>query len=169
MAEAYDHQAMSLSDLLYILEVSTRQSLGERRADIRLECRYDQDFPVREHYRLLSVLKNLVTNAVEAIQADKGRGTVRVRFQTEDGCLLLTVTDDGPGIPPRAMKMLFQVGYSTKFNEATGNINRGVGLPAVQYIVEELKGSVRAESQLGEGAVFYVELPLEAVAGGENQ
>lgn len=167
VAEAYDHQAMSLSDLLNILEVSTRQFLEEHQGDIRLECRYDRDLPIREHYRLLSALKNLVTNAAEAILADRGRGKVRVELTTQGGRLRLTVADDGPGIPPRAMKMLFQVGYSTKFNQATGDINRGVGLPAVRYIVDELAGDLRVESEPGTGTTFFVELPLSAVTGGE--
>lgn len=168
VAEAYDHQAMTLSDLLSILEVSTRQFLGEKRECIRLECQYRRDLPIREHYRLLSVLKNLVTNAAEAIQADQGHGTVRVTIGTEEDRFRLTVADDGPGIPPRAMKMLFQVGYSTKFNEATGDINRGVGLPAVQYIMDELGGAVRVESEPGKGTTFFVDLPLNAVTGGET-
>lgn len=168
VAEAYDHHAMPLSDLLYILEISTRQFLGQQRADIRLECRFDRDFPVGEHYRLLSVLKNLVTNAVEAIQASSGRGTVRVDARTEGDALRLTVSDDGPGIPPRAMKMLFQVGYSTKFNADTGDINRGVGLPAVQFIVDELGGEIQVDSQSGQGAEFQVRLPLAAIAGGDE-
>lgn len=168
VAQAYDHQAMTLSDLLYILEVSSRQLLGERRGDIRLECRYDRDLPVAEHYRVLSVLKNLVANAAEAIQADRGQGAVRVDITASEGRFRLTVADDGPGIPPRAMKMLFQVGYSTKFNEATGDINRGVGLPAVQYIVDELEGSVRVESEPGRGTAFHVDLPLKTVTGEDN-
>ena len=168
VAEAYDHQAMTLSDLLYILEVSNRQSLGNFREKIRLECRYDRDLPVEEHYRVLSVLKNLVANAVESIRSDKGRGTVRVDITSEGDRFLLKVADDGPGIPPRAMKMLFQVGYSTKFDQSTGNINRGVGLPAVQYIVDELGGSTRVESEPGRGTIFHVDLPLQAVTGGKH-
>ncbi len=167
VAEAYDHQSMSLSDLLYILEVSTRQFLGKHQGDIRLECRRNLDLPIREHYRLLSILKNLVTNAAEAIQADRGRGSIQVDAAAEESRFRLTVTDDGPGISPRAMKMLFQVGYSTKFNEATGDISRGVGLPAVQYIVDELAGTIRVESQPGQGTAFFVDLPLSAVTGGE--
>ena len=42
--------------------------LGENRASIRLECRRTAVFSTQEHYRLLSILKNLVTNAIEAIQ-----------------------------------------------------------------------------------------------------
>ena len=167
VAEAYDHQDMALQDLMNILTISTRQFLGVQRADIRLECRCQSDFSLREHYRLLSILKNLVTNAVEAIQAGSGRGLVLVETRTEGEDFLLTVSDNGPGIPPRAIKMLFQVGYSTKFNADTGNINRGVGLPAVQYIVEELGGSIRVDSQPGRGTVFQVRLPMAAITGGE--
>lgn len=90
-----------------------------------------------------------------------------VETRTEGEDFLLTVSDNGPGIPPRAIKMLFQVGYSTKFNADTGNINRGVGLPAVQYIVEELGGSIRVDSQPGRGTVFQVRLPMAAITGGE--
>ena len=75
--------------------------------------------------------------------------------------------DDGPGIPERAMKLLFQVGYSTKFDPDTGDISRGVGLPAVQYIVEDLGGDIQVQSQPGQGACFQISLPLDAVTGGE--
>ena len=116
----------------------------------------------------MSVLKNLVTNAVEAIQANSGRGTVRVDVIREGNQLIVTVTDDGPGITPRAMKVLFKVGYSTKFDPATGDINRGVGLPAVQFIVEELGGTIQVDSQPGAGATFRVALPLDRITGGNT-
>lgn len=166
VAEAYGGETMALSDLIHILEVSTRQLLGSQRADIRLECRYARDLPITAHYRVLSVLKNLVTNAVEAIQASGGRGTVQVDCRAEGDELLLQVRDDGPGIPERAMKLLFQVGYSTKFDPDTGDINRGVGLPAVHYIVEDLGGDIQVQSQPGQGACFRVTLPLAAITGG---
>lgn len=166
VAGAYDDEAMDLSDLLHILEVSTRQFLGERRAEIRLECRYKENLPIREHYRVLSILKNLVTNALEAIQSSGGWGTVEVDCRTEAEQLVLLVTDSGPGIPPRVMKLLFQVGYSTKFDPDTGDINRGVGLPAVQFIVDELGGTIQVDSQPGQYTRFQITLPLAAVAGG---
>ncbi len=166
VAGAYDGEFMALSDLLHILQVSTRQLLGSQRADIRLECRFEEDLPIREHYLLLSVLKNLVTNALEAIQSDSGRGTVQVDCFTREDHFCLVVSDNGPGIPARSMKLLFQVGYSTKFNPDTGDISRGVGLPAVQYIVKELGGTVQAQSEPGRRTQFQVELPIAALTGG---
>lgn len=167
VAGDFDGETMALSDLLHILQVSTRQLLGQLRADIRLECGYDRDLPIREHYRLLSVLKNLVTNAVEAIQAGPGHGNVQVDCRVQGNDLRLQVTDNGPGISKRAMNLLFQVGYSTKFNPDTGDINRGVGLPAVKYIVDELGGTIQVDSQPGVRTQFDILLPLAAVTGGQ--
>ena len=167
VADAYDQEEIYISDLFRILEDSTRRMLGEQRADIRLECWCGNDVKTREHYRLLSVLKNLVTNAVEAIQNASGRGTVRVEEFLQDDFIVLRVVDDGPGISQRAMRNLFQVGYSTKFDPNTGNIGRGVGLPAVHFIVDELGGDIQVASQPGQGAQFTVKLPLAAVQGGQ--
>ena len=165
VADAYDQEQLRLSDLLRILEDSTRRVLGEGRQNIRLECWCGADMEIREHYRLLSVMKNLVTNAVEAIQSGSGKGTVRAEIRPEGEQLVLTVRDDGPGIPPRAMRSLFQVGYSTKFDPETGNIGRGVGLSAVKFLVDELGGTIQVDSQPGQGALFTVKLPLAAVRG----
>lgn len=168
IAETYDHEVMSMRDLLNILSQSTRQMLGEQRSEIRLECFCPKNITVREHYRVLSVLKNLVTNAVEAIQAASGTGCVRVEANATQDILTLTVSDNGPGISPRKQKLLFKVGYSTKFNPDTGNISRGVGLPAVQYIVEELGGTLNVTSEQGSGTTFRIELPVDQVTGGNT-
>lgn len=166
VTEAYDDETMDLRDILNILEHSTRKLLGQQRADIRLESHMEKNIPVQAHYQLLSVLKNLVTNAVEAIQSASGRGTVQVDCRVKDGTLTLIVRDDGPGISERSRKMLFQVGYSTKFDPSTGNISRGVGLPAVQHIVNQLGGAIEVLSEVGKGSCFTITLPLEQVTGG---
>lgn len=168
VAEAYDHESMALSDLLTILTHSTHQILGEQRAEIRLTCSCPKNIAIREHYRVLSVLKNLVTNAVEAIQASSGQGAVRVDTRVEEETLCLTVSDDGPGISPRGLRMLFTVGYSTKFHPDTGNIGRGVGLPAVQFIIDELDGTLDVQSEPGQGTTFQVVLPLNRITGGDS-
>ena len=166
LSETYDAEAVSLSDLLGIVESSTRHLLGKQRADIRLEVRCMDDFLVEDHYQLIAALKNLVTNAVEAIQSGTGRGTIRVTAWIREDCLCLKVQDDGPGIPSRARDNLFQVGYSTKFDPETGNIGRGMGLPSVQHAVQELGGEIRVDTPCGQGAQFLLKIPLNAVRKG---
>ena len=110
-----------------------------------------------------------MTNAIEAIQGAGGRGIVLVEERVEGDTLFLTVSDDGPGISERSMHNLFQVGYSTKFDPETGNINRGVGLPAVKSLTEELGGSVSVESQPGAGRAFFRGAAAHRVKGEKRE
>ena len=165
---------MWMSDLFLILQDTMRHILGEQRKDIDLLCRCESDFATGEHYRIMSILKNLVINAAEAIQSGKGVGVIWVDERVENGTLFLTVQDNGPGITPRAMRNLFQVGYSTKFDPKTGNISRGIGLPAVEFMVQELGGSIQVFSGAGAdpakargGARFEIKIPMEALEKGE--
>lgn len=167
VADAYNDETMRMSDLMHILRDTMRHILGERQNDVLLECRCETDFTTTEHYQLMSILKNLVMNAAEAIQSGNGSGVVMVEERIAREQLVLTVRDTGPGISKRAMQNLFQVGYSTKFDPETGNINRGVGLPAVKFMVEELGGVIEVTSTEGEGACFQVTIPLDKLKGEE--
>ena len=166
-------EKMWMSDLFTILQDTMRHILGENKADIDLLCRCGNDFATGEHYRLMSILKNLVINAAEAIQSGRGTGAIWVDERVEDGALILIVQDNGPGIPPRAMRNLFQVGYSTKFDPKTGNISRGIGLPAVEFQVRELGGSIRVDSGTEQdrsagGARFQVTIPMTTLEKGDT-
>ena len=58
------------------------------------------------------------------------------------------MTDDGPGISPDILPMIFDAGFSTKINYETGEISRGLGLNIVKnIIVEQLGGTITATSR----------------------
>ena len=120
----------------------------------------------------MSILKNLVINAAEAIQSARGTGAIWVEERVSDGFLLISVEDNGPGIAPRAMQNLFRVGYSTKFDPKTGNINRGIGLPTVEFLVNELGGEIEVTSggtaKAETGARFRVKIPMEELERGQD-
>lgn len=160
--EDYDEEKMHFQDLLQILEASTYHMLAEKRLDVRLlyDCR--ENFVTKEHYILMAVLKNLVNNAIEAIETKGRSGTVRIVEKKEGDNYLFEVTDDGPGISERQLTNIFKMGYSTKFDEKTGNIYRGVGLVGVKNAVEEqFKGSIDVESTPGKGTKFRIVIPAE--------
>jgi two-component system sensor histidine kinase PilS (NtrC family) len=108
--------------------------------------------------RIKQVLWNLVLNAAQAV--DKNKGLIRIR--TEDyvdveagGVVKLTVADDGPGIPEDIQKRIFDPFFSTK---ADGT---GLGLPIVARIVDSLGGRVEVDSTPGRGTDFSVYFPRE--------
>ncbi|MBC7222834.1 MAG: GAF domain-containing protein [Anaerolineae bacterium] len=111
-------------------------------------------------YRLQQVLLNLVSNAQQAMAEAHGRGTLTVQTSLREGWLRIAVADDGPGIPPEHLGRVFDPFFTTKeVGQGTG-----LGLSICYGIVTEHGGHIWAESQPGQGATFYVELPLAAEA-----
>ena len=165
----YDEDHIRFRELMEILDATSNGVIREKRLDIRLiyDCR--DDFLTREHYALMTVLKNLVGNAIEAIEGDRRRGTITVSERQADGCYLFAVSDNGPGILPRKLDKIFRLGYSTKFDERTGNIYRGVGLAGVKNMVEEhFGGTIAVRSEPG-NTCFSVKIPAEAIAYTEEE
>lgn len=160
-------ERMSLSDVLKILKESTYQMLKGRSVNISLEFDCGDDFTTRNHYMVMAILKNLVNNAIEAIETSKSKkGTIRIQERKRDGCYEFKVEDDGPGISARHLPHIFQMGYSTKFDYKTGNIYRGVGLCGVKMAVEDkFGGSISVTSEPGRGAVFFIKIPIDALEG----
>ncbi|MFP5207503.1 MAG: sensor histidine kinase [Acidobacteriota bacterium] len=112
---------------------------------------------------LTRVLVNLVRNAVEAMPAG-GRIQIGLREQTEAGIsrLILTVEDNGPGIPPEALEPIFASGYSAHAQDAGANPHRGLGLTISRGIVEGAGGRIQAENRAQGGARITIELPAMA-------
>lgn len=161
--EVYDQERMKFSDLMKILEHSTMNTLNNQVNVPKLEFHVYHDFQTKEHYRLLSVIKNLVTNAIEAIGENHPNGHVEIIQDKEGDAYTFLVQDNGPGIKNRAKDSIFEMGYSTKFDPETGDINRGVGLVVVRSIVEKLSGTIEVSSQLGQGSTFLVKIPCAAL------
>jgi len=103
--------------------------------------------------QVVQVVTNLVQNAQQAL-AGRADGRVKVRLAREQDRLVLTVSDNGPGIAPEMRDRLFDP-YATTKAEGTG-----LGLAIVERIVVEHGGEISAGDAAGGGASFVVKLPL---------
>jgi two-component system, NtrC family, nitrogen regulation sensor histidine kinase NtrY len=103
--------------------------------------------------QLVQVVTNLVQNAQQAL-ADRPGGRVKVRIAREQDKLVLSVSDNGPGIAPEMRGRLFEP-YATTKAEGTG-----LGLAIVERIVVEHGGEISAGDAPDGGAAFVVKLPL---------
>ncbi|ELZ95801.1 signal-transducing histidine kinase-like protein [Haloferax mucosum ATCC BAA-1512] len=111
-----------------------------------------------------SVVRNLLTNAVSHNDNPDPEVEVVVRKAPETGAdgrdrYVLTVSDNGPGIPPGDRERIFTRGK--KAQESSGV---GVGLYLVETFVERYDGSVEVESNTPHGAIFKIELPEATVS-----
>ena len=110
-----------------------------------------------DELRLEQVLYNLLQNAVK--YSPNGR-TIGVRLDCEAGAAVVTVTDEGVGVPAGAEDQLFDRFYRAD-TPATQRISgMGVGLYVVKEIVTLHGGTVAAAGRDGQGSVFTVRLPL---------
>jgi signal transduction histidine kinase len=107
--------------------------------------------------RVVQVLVNLLTNAMQAIERSaKGDGLLRVRLTTDGSTLRFIVSDSGSGIAPDDMRSLFSHGFTTRTN------GHGFGLHSSAIAAREMGGVLTAHSDgVGSGATFTLELPLE--------
>jgi signal transduction histidine kinase len=99
----------------------------------------------------------LVDNAMKFTRPG---GCVELGLRQQDSSALLTVADDGIGIPPGDLDRIFERFYQA--SEARTNKGAGLGLSIARWIVEEHHGTVTARNNVGPGATFTVTLPLAA-------
>lgn len=108
------------------------------------------------------VLRNLIDNAVSFSPPG---GRVRIGLRREPGFAVMTVDDDGPGIPPEHLEDVFRRFYTSRPDEHFGQ-NSGLGLSISKQIVDVHAGTIRAANKPGKvpgehgGAIFTVRLPL---------
>ncbi len=115
---------------------------------------------------LRQVLLNLLGNAVK-YSAHAPLPTVQVRATQSGSETVLEVRDNGVGFDPRYADKLF--GVFQRLHRAEEFEGSGIGLANVRRIVMRHGGRVWAESQLGEGAAFFVALPRQALVSTERQ
>jgi signal transduction histidine kinase len=119
----------------------------------------DENLPVirADRRRIRQVLLNLVSNAARFTE----RGSITMRASQKDGKVVFAVVDTGPGIAEEDQTIIFEPFQQTEtgIRHAGGT---GLGLPISRYLVEAHGGKVWVESQRGQGATFFVEIPLAA-------
>jgi two-component system sensor histidine kinase YcbA len=109
---------------------------------------------------LLTLLGNLTANAVEAIQ---GRGQIHLEIREHAGSTLLTVSDSGSGFPQDERELVFEPGFTTKFDEE-GVAATGIGLSHVRDIVTRFGGDISLGTAPGlGGAMVQIRIPTPSL------
>ena len=161
LSDEYEESPMQLSEILYILERNTQSLLAAKncKANVRFFCR--DDWVAGQFYMIMSVINNLVVNAIEAMAGCDASGQITVTQWSNDSGLFLEVRDNGPGIGQELLEYIFEPGFTTKFDPETGEMSSGIGLVHVKYIVEEIYGgTITVSSQKGD-TVFLVHIPAD--------
>ena len=108
-------------------------------------------------------LLNLLTNAIDAVAENDGEVIISTRKQ-EESEVLISVEDNGPGIPEKIRQQIFDVFFSTKGSQGTG-----LGLAVTKKIIEKHGGSIEVQSNQDQGTRFSIRLPMGEAARGQQR
>lgn len=157
---------MEFYDLIDILQEVLSSEIKEKA--IKLNIIKGENFNTAHDYYLISILRNLVNNAIDAI--DNTEGVIDIihsmKSINENRFHEFKVKDNGVGIDKEDIELIFNAGFSTKIDFNTGNINRGLGLSLVKDIIEnKFHGEIQVRSEKEKGTEFIVLIPVESMGG----
>ena len=137
-----------------------KREVKEENKNIYLDFHTEYNFLTLKHYYLMSILRNLVMNSIEAMGQEQEDGNIKIIHRLIKDEHNFLISDNGSGMEKENLDYIFSPGFSTKINYSTGEINRGLGLSIVKQIVEEqFKGKINVESTLGKGMQFHIIIP----------
>lgn len=102
---------------------------------------------------IIRVFVNLINNAIQAIPSDR-KGEITIRVSIDDKNVILSVKDNGTGIPDDIKDHIFNANFTTKTQ------GMGLGLSLVKNVVDASNGSISFDTKINEGTIFIIKLPL---------
>ncbi len=149
-------EPVQVNDLI-VQAIALQEDKAEQRG-VRVELGLADGLPpVPGGSGLFQVFINLVSNALDAMEA--GGGTLAVRSWRENGSVVVRVADTGHGMPPEVLERLFRPFFTTK----PAGKGMGLGLAVCREVLDRLRGRIEVSSTPGHGTVFLVSVPCEAI------
>lgn len=138
-----------------VLELKSRQLHFD---NIRLIRRLSDDKTLPkvagDYQQLLEVILNLINNAHQAMSAYRGKGTLTITTTSNDGAVIIRISDTGPGVAKKIQSKLFQPFFTTKPDGS------GLGLNISQKIIREHGGNLTFTNRRQSGTTFVICLPI---------
>jgi two-component system, OmpR family, phosphate regulon sensor histidine kinase PhoR len=157
--EQREHVSCSVPNLFTGVETELAPLIEGRRQQVRHEIEENADTISGDPAKLHDALRNLLENAINYSPEES---TIVLGARCSDGRLLLTVADEGRGIPEKDLPRIFERFYRVDKARSRGERDpggTGLGLAIVKHLIELHGGHVRAENRQQRGAVFTIDLP----------
>jgi len=104
--------------------------------------------------QLIRIITNLVKNAIQSIPEEQEEKHILVSVQEMADTVIILVKDNGIGIELENREHVFEPKFTTKTS------GMGLGLGIIKNIIENYKGTITFETELGKGSTFIVSLPI---------
>lgn len=151
---------MSLKEIFHIINDNTKKILNVYNKDITLEFIIKHNFYTYDYYSLISILNNLIINSIESIEYS---GEIVVKEELNEDNYIFKVIDNGIGFGEDDIDIIFEPGYSTKYDSVTGKMSTGIGLCHAKHIIKNhYEGNITAENA-GNNTIFEITIPAKNI------
>lgn len=159
-SKEYKINHMDIKDIFIILKNSLMDH--ESWYDFYIHFKYNKNISIKKHFLFTSILRNLINNSIEAI--NKKESHIYIETKINNNKFICTVKDNGSGIKEKNLPYIFNPGFSNKFNENSGEAQRGLGLTLVKDIInKEFNGKINIFSIENKATCFTLEIPLKEI------
>lgn len=149
---------MEITDILIYIVRGNENYSEWLQKDIQFVTEIDTQFKTSHYFLIITVLNNLIANAVEAIE-EKGKIVIRITKNEEH--IYISVIDNGKGIDEKDLPLIFEAGFTTKYNEK-GIAATGIGLVHVKNIISIFNGEIFTEVEDGKTNIT-IKLPSSEI------
>jgi signal transduction histidine kinase len=160
-ALSYTHSPVEVMHCLEDAIAQVQHKMQEKNITLRMDIPNDSFKLLGEEDAVIQIIYHLLDNAIGASHED-GEVVIIMREQINEpnNYLMISIADSGDGIPPTDIQRIFQRTYSGDKVTIQGISNGGIGLSMVRSMSENLGGRVWVDSEVGEGSVFTILLPM---------
>jgi signal transduction histidine kinase len=148
---------LNFYDIFKISLKNLESSINNKKLTINFDMEENLNIVANSHM-IASIIRNLLQNA---IKFSPRNSTIYASAKISDSKIIFTVRDEGIGIPEHYIPNLFQLHVKTNQLGTEGERSIGLGLPLVKEFVDKHRGTISVTSQIDNGAIFTVMLPID--------
>lgn len=160
-------KTMKMSEIFETIGEIFDGYLQDINKDIKLSFELDKDFRTSEYFIIMSILNNMIQNSIEA--CFRSDSYVKVGCLMNGSLVVYSIEDNGKGIKDKERELIFEPGYTTKFNPETGQVSTGLGLTHIKMLSEHLGGNIILDNAIKGVTRFRLEYPAEAIICKEGE
>lgn len=153
--------SMRISEIFNIIQGQFVRYLEGLNKDIKLSFEVKSDYDTDKYFIIISILNNLIQNSIEACIYDNSY--VNIISDSYNDTVVLRVIDNGREIPEEVKELIFEPGYTSKYDPNTGMVSTGLGLVHVKMLTEHLNGTITIDSHKNGEKEFKIIFPAEDI------
>lgn len=150
-----DIQPTSLAEIIHALLPEVTLKAQQKKQNLEIHIPNDLPKVLADGKLMTQVYLNVIHNA---IKYTPDKGTISLSLFNEDGWVISTIKDNGPGIPEKEQAHLFQKFFRGTKASKEHTEGSGLGLFIAKSMVEDIGGTIRFESTIGKGTTFVISL-----------